>query len=88
MAEALVEFGQPADVVLPKLIDVVRDSEWGARAEAFYLLQRIGPFASRAVATVSEAMKDDDENVRALADETLQYMSHEPGPADTSSKDS
>lgn len=75
VAETLFELGQPVELILPVLMEVVRNSEWGARAEAFYLLQRIGPSACSAVDAVTAAMADSDDSVREMAKETLRYIS-------------
>jgi HEAT repeat protein len=74
VVEALLEYGERPENMLCTLTEAMRNPDWGTRAEALELLKGIGHRAFTAASAVRETLKDEDENVRELAQETLRYI--------------
>jgi hypothetical protein len=83
VARALGMIGEPTEVIVPALIEVLRDKElrnedpnnaWRANEAAAKVLGQIGEPAKDAVPALTEALNDSHEDVRRSAVRALKRM--------------
>ena len=78
-AEALGKIGPDAKAIIPALIKLLRDDDWGIRWTAARALGNIGPNAKTAIPALTEFLEDKDGFIRTAAAEALEKIEKKQG---------